>query len=329
MVQRDHPSPTFTGDNPNTTTQRPPPTAQTSTPEGSAMGQNDPVSREGPTGQGIGKVVATEEDVPDSSIMARGARSPHDGVEEPAAGGAAVVGTPGEGRQTARLVEENEEAIDNSQSSEEAAPAQRRRRVAIDAAVEPSATLSKEDLLHRGYETSTPAGKDMQGTLWDHLRLVAHPGEQPAVDRDPKRLAFKMLNGQLVHFRSAAEKASTEEFARTIAEKRAQGVAKQGKQASGEAQPGAKGYQFTPVSEKIRSSIVDQLARGVYDPDGLLQGAQKYKSQPLLNQLAQQSLKNSTYTTKDGDRFLRKVQSLLPRADAQAAKRRPQQAKTR
>ena len=322
MVQRDHPSPSFADANPNVGTQRNPPTAQTTNPEGSAMGANDPVTREGPTEQGIGKAVATDEDVPDSSGLARGARSPHEGVEEPAEGGAAVVGTPGEGRQTARLMDEGDGSMEETS-------VQTRRRVPVPETVEPSKSLSREDLLHSGYETSTPAGGDMQGTILDHLRLVAHPGEQPSSERDPQQLAVKMMAGQLVHFHSSGEKAAAEEHAKKIAQRQTQRHAQQRKISSDEAQPQPKPHEFHAVSESARAGIIDALARGLYDPEGLLQGTQKYKNQPLLNQLAQQTLKNGTYSNKDGDRFLRKVQSLLPRAAVQGAKPQQQQARAK
>ena len=284
------------------------------------MGDNDPVSREGPTGQGIGKAVATDEDVPDSSIMARGARSRHEVVEEPepAGGGVAVVGTPREGRQTARLAEQDEEEVDEDEEAEEEAPVQTSRRVPLPIldTVEPSRALAKVDLLHRGYQTSTPAGGDMQSTLFDHMQMIAHPGETPSSDRDPQQLALKVLKGQLVHLHSARERAVVERTVRGITH---------GPKRSKD----PKTYEFAPVAEGARKSIVDKLARGVYDPEGLLQGTQKYKSQPLLNQLAQQALKNGTYVSSDGDRFLRKVQSLLPR-DVQTQKgAKPQQAKAK
>lgn len=312
MIQRDHPSPSFADANPNTNTRQPPSTAQTTNPEGSAMGDNDPVSREGPMGQGIAKAVATDEDVPDTSGLARGARSPQEGVEEPAAGGAAVVGTPGQGRQTAPLLDEREAAFEDALPEE--ASAQSRRRIRPADTVEPLKQLSPEDLLHAGHRTSTPAGGHLQSTILDHLRMVAHPGEQPQSTRDPGQLAAKMMAGQLVHFHSATEKLAVEELARGVAERRAKKSAEQQKLDPDAVQPGAKNHHFAPASESVRKGIVDRLARGVYDPENLLKdGTQKYKNQPLLNQLAQQALKNGTYTTKDSERFLRKLQSLLPR----------------
>lgn len=321
MVQRDHPSPSFAPDNPNVHSPAPPPTAQTPNPEGSAMGDNDPVGREGPTGQGIGKAVATEDDVPDTSIMARGVRSPHEGVEEPADGGAAVL------EERVPLASGRVGALQGGDTQEPS-----RQRVVAAAAPEPVAptTLSREELLHRGHDTSTPAGGDMQSTMLDHIRLVAHPGEQPSTERTPEQLAVKMMAGQLVHFHSISEKAATEEHAKAIAERRASNYAKQQSLSSDEAQPEAKNYHFAPVPESTRKGIIDRFGKGVYDPDGLLQGKQKYKNQPLLDQLARQTLKNSTYMTSDGDRFLRKVQSLLPRAEAQGQRgARAQRAKAR
>lgn len=328
MIQRDHPSPTFADANPNAQTRQNPPTAQTTNPAGSAMGENDPITREGPTGQGIGKAVATDEDVPDTSGLARGARSGAEGVEEPAAGGTAVMGTPGQGRQTAPLIEENEAATEEDAFDLDSAVHTRRRTPAKAEAFEPSTQLTKDDLLHAGHQTTTPATKNHHSTILDHLRQVAHPGEQPGAERTPQQLAEKLMAGQLVHFHSAAEKSATEELARNVAGGRARRYSAQKKLSAGEVQPEVKKYHFAPVSEALRKGMVDRLARGVYDPEGLLKegGVQRYKNQPLLNELARQAVMNGTYTPKDSERFLRKVQGLLPRA-APAGKPQQQQRK--
>ena len=331
MVQRDHPSPSFSGDNPNATPQQPSPTAQTTNPEGSAMGANDPASREGPTGQGIGRAVATEEDVPDSSVMARGARSPHEGVEEPSAGGAAVMGASSEGRQTVRLAEEEEEDLEDEEDTEGEAPVQTRRRVAEPYVTEPSKALSKDNLLYSGQETSTIAGGNVQGVISDHLRMIAHPGEKAGSERDPRQLAAKMMAGQLVHFRSEAEKVATNDFARKRTGQQASNQARRKGSAPGETRPAPPKSYFAPVPEGVRKSITDVMVKGVYDPEGVLEGKQKYKN-PLLNDLARSTLMNSTYMKSDGDRFLRKVQSLLPatpNAQQQRAGRPQQQARAK
>ena len=314
MIQRDHPSPSFADSNPNMNTRRPPPTAQTINPIDSPMGANDPVSKEGPTAQGAGRPVATEEDAADTSIMARGARVPEEGVEEPAVGGISAMGSLQEGRQQAPTMEERDstDAFDIAIGLERSGPAG-------EEAIQPDQSLSKEGLLYAGHETATMASPGAQGMITDHLRLVAQPG-QLGTARNTKHLARKMMSGQLVQFISEEERAATEDDASDIARAQADRVASQRKSGGKE----ARNYHFAPVSEGVRKSILDRLAAGVYDKDGLLQGKEKFK-QPLLNQVARGTMMNSTYLKADGDRFVRKVQSLLPAM--QRPQQKPQQAK--
>lgn len=287
------------------------------------MGENDPVSREGPTGQGVGRPVAADEDVQDTSGLARGARSPHEGVEEPVAGGTAVAGAVRGDKLAMPSVGEDDGA--------DAVPGQPRRRARLVDVVEPSRTVSKEDLLNAGYETSTPTHGNMHRNLVDHIRMSAHPAQQSQTSRNPAQLAVKMMDGQFVHFESHAEKAAAEEFARKIAERRAKNYAQQQRLSTDATQPEAMNYHFAPMSESMRKSVIDRLGRGAYDAEGLLSGQAlpKYKAQPLLNSLAQQALKNATYTTQDGDRFIRKVQSLLPRSAPVEGQRQGQRQKAR
>src|ERR1700750_1820039 len=96
MIQRDHPSPSFAEADPNTL--RPPGAGQTVDPEAvgenvpaGRMGENDVPTQEGPLAQGVGRVVRANEDVPDTSKLATGVRSPHDAVHEPREGGKSVL----------------------------------------------------------------------------------------------------------------------------------------------------------------------------------------------------------------------------------------------
>ena len=121
---------------------------------------------------------------------------------------------------------------------------------------------------------------------------------------------------------------ATVEAAMKIAQRQARDIAKQQKLDAGDVQPEARNYDFAPLPETVRKSITSRIVMGQYDADGLLQGKEKYK-QPLLNQIARGVLMNGTYIRSDGDRFVRKVQSLLPAIQAQRSqqKGRPQQQK--
>ena len=72
---------------------------------------------------------------------------------------------------------------------------------------------------------------------------------------------------------------------------------------------------FVPLPVSVRNNLVQNAVKGVYDGDGVLGGAQKHK-QPLLNEIAKLTLKNGTYLGADGERLLKKVQSLLPSMQA-------------
>lgn len=314
MIQRDHPSPSFADVNPNMNSQRPPVTAQTPNPEGSPMGANDPVSKDGPTAQGVSSTIATEEDTSDTSTMARGARSPQEGVEEPAVGGVSAMGSLEEGRQVAPTMEDRDEndVAHIAEGIEASGPIG-------EEAIQPDMTLEKAGLLYAGHETATAASADLHGVVTDHLRLVAQPG-QLGTTRNTKHLARKMMSGQLVHFTSEEEKNATEDHASDIARAQANRIAGQRKDGSRE----ARNYHFAPVSDGIRKSLIDRMAAGVYDRDDLLRGKEKYR-QPLLNQIARETMMNSTYMKADGDRFALKVQTLLPAMQTQKPQQRAQQ----
>ncbi|KAM3419680.1 hypothetical protein BST61_g3013 [Cercospora zeina] len=70
---------------------------------------------------------------------------------------------------------------------------------------------------------------------------------------------------------------------------------------------------LTKFSREDRKTLAAKLIAGKYDDQGVLAGEQVYK-QALVNDLAKKTMINSTYLKQDGERFLKKVQSLLPAA---------------
>ena len=304
MLQRDHPSPSFGEPDPNTL--RPPGASQTVDPENIGenvgpvrMGENDTASQEGPLAQGAGAPIRADEDVSDSSKLSRGARTPHDAVEEPAAGGTSVMGATrhsGDAQRTTRLP-----ASGNPPPT-----------------IQPG-TPSSADLLSGTYSPATIAGAGFESVIENRMKTVAGPGQQDA--RDPRYLAQKMMSGQFVRFASREERAAVEEQAKKIAERRSRERARQKGLSSEEVQPTANNYEFNPLPDGVRKAMVDRMVMGTYDPKDFLGGKQNYK-QPVLNEIAKMTLRNETYLSGDGDRFLRKVQSLLPAAPAAQAQQR-------
>lgn len=80
------------------------------------------------------------------------------------------------------------------------------------------------------------------------------------------------------------------------------------------------------ISEERRKSIVDRFVKGEYDAEKVLNG-ENYK-QTTLNEIAKQTMRNGTYLPSDGQRVLKKVQSLLPAVvPAAGTKQKQKQAK--
>ena len=159
MIQRDHPAPTFSEPDPDTL--RPPGAGQTVDPEmvgknvaPGRMGANDKPTREGPTAQGVGRVVNASEDVvADTTKMARGVRSPHDTVTEPTKGGPSVLDVTAGSRRSHTLPA----AAHKAQS---AAPSTS------------AAARFRQDVASGKYSTSTIAGSRFDHFITDQVKQV-------------------------------------------------------------------------------------------------------------------------------------------------------------
>lgn len=171
---------------------------------------------------------------------------------------------------------------------------------------------TKEGFLQLGQNGSIIVANNFEGVVEDRIRIIAEPTQDGF--RHPPYLAQKLLNGGLIRFESHEEKDAVVAAAKEIAERRGRIIAKR----KGMDEPlEPMNYEFAPLPEEVRKATMDKMVRGKYDEDGLLAGNSKYPKQPVLDGIARMTLKNGTYLSSDGERFLKKVHSLLPSQAAQ------------
>lgn len=321
MLQRNHSSPSFR--EPDPATQRPSGASKTVDPEyaglgaeGGRMGEHDPPEREGPYVQAVGRVTTADDTDKNYAGVATGARTPHEGVTNPAQGGATIMSEVTPSSDRSQPVEQTRADLEIRRRSRKAK--QPTTPVAPD-------HFARDELLY-GHAGSTIAAGNYRGVLEERMKLVADPGRASDGSREPSSLARKMMKGQMVRFESQEEKAAVENEAKRIAERWASNVARWKKVSANDVQPSPRGHTLAPVPEGIRTKILDTLVTGKYDPDEVFErGEQKYK-QPVLNTIAKTILKNGSYLSQDAERLLKKVQSLLPAAQPQRAGKQTQKA---
>ncbi|GAB7363543.1 hypothetical protein MBLNU230_g3810t1 [Neophaeotheca triangularis] len=176
---------------------------------------------------------------------------------------------------------------------------------------------TREGFLQLGQNGSIIVANNFEGVVEDRIRIIAEPTQDGF--RHPPYLAQKLLNGGLIRFESHEEKDAVIAAAREIAERRGRIIAKR----KGEDEPLEPiNFDFAPLPEAVREATVDKMVKGKYDEEGLLSGKSKYPKQPVLDGIARMTLKNGTYLSDDGERFLKKVQSLLPSQAAQQAQQK-------
>ena len=171
--------------------------------------------------------------------------------------------------------------------------------------------MKPENYLHSGAGGATIAAANFEGVVEDRFRTLAEPAAE-GTSRHPAVLAKKIVQGQLVRFASQKEKDAVLKIVRPGPDQRTM--------PNGEVSRRTPLNEYTTLPEAVRQSVVDKLVLGKYDPNGLLEGKTVHK-QPALNEIAKMTLKNGTYLQSDGDRFLRKVQSLLPAMQASQPQR--------
>jgi hypothetical protein len=333
MLQRDHPSPSFGEADPNTL--RPPGAGQTVDPEAigenlppGRMGENDSSTQEGPGAQGAARVVAADEDVPDTTRMARGVRSPHEKVEDPAQGGTPVMPSAAETTTQvetmptgpAETEEVDEEVVEEEQEEEEEEDVDEQDKTwtskpgVLGQATAPPISVDVEnasrDILLRGrWSPSTLSGSGAESIIEQRVNSIATAGMHEA-SRDPKYLAQKLMAGHLVRFTSKEERAATEMEAKKIAEAIFNRLTASANAKGKEPPKKPPGHTFAPLRPEVRRRMVMELAAGK-DPSRASLSKQDPK-RPLLNNISKATLLNGTYSDNDRLRLLHKVRSLLP-----------------
>lgn len=153
------------------------------------------------------------------------------------------------------------------------------------------AKVSKDAFLHLGQSGATIAAGNYEGVVIDRLKFLAERTQDSF--RYPPHLARQMLEGKFVAFQDEKEKAkvlAAAKFAKRHPEK-----------------------AFKPLEQKTQDALLDRLVRGRYGDVN----AAPHKND-VLNHIERSTLLNTSYLQSDGQKFLRKVSSLLP---SQAAAR--------
>jgi hypothetical protein len=296
MLQRDHPSPSFKEADPNTL--RPPGASQTVDPESvgqdvtpGRMGENDAATQEGPQAQGAARVVAADEHVVDTTKLARDVRSPHDKVEELAEGGAAAL---------------EESSLPTAEGSVAGTAITGASTPVAASTATPTAktqeSVSAKELLRR-HSPATMAGAGPGSIIAERVHSLANAGMLEG-DRDIAYLAQRMMNGQLMRFISNEEKAAVEVVAKRIAERRSTQPVRV---KFGNTKVPC--HTFAPLPERVRQKLVRLQVAGRYPTT-------EFQDRPLLNNISKLALRNDTYLSDDRQRFIKKVQSLLPKPPA-------------
>lgn len=199
------------------------------------------------------------------------------------------------------------------------------------------ASLSKEYYLTQPPNGSTIADGQYEGVMNSHIRTVVEPAQDQS-KRETQMLVQKLRDGQMVRFESKEERQAVVEAvweSKRPSRVNGLGEAARGREAFFQRQTLDERSDatkkanpipfFRPLPKAVRANIVDRVVKGVYDAEGRLDGKHK---QPVLNEIAKMTMKNGTYLIADGDRFLRKVQSLLPALQTQksAVQQRQKQA---
>ncbi|KAK4565348.1 hypothetical protein LTR86_003965 [Recurvomyces mirabilis] len=293
-------------------------------PQGSAdlntpgrMGENASPGREGPFAQGVGRTASSRRDegMGADNEAIRGIRTPDHGVEDPDRGGETVL----EASQGSTTADASSRSLDGQPTN----VASRRKPTmkSPGSHFQPS-PVSYKDLVQSGNQSSTIAANNFEGTINDHVRLAAEPGEF-ASRRDINTIAQRQLAGQIVRLDSLEEKKAVHDKVKEI-KRFDREVTAQASEVEKQAQVGKRGgkkpnTELSPLPDTIKTMLINKLVKGVYDQEGVLGGAQKHK-QPVLDRLAKMGILNGTYLASDSERFLKKVESLLPAAPVQASR---------
>jgi hypothetical protein len=265
------------------------------------MGENAPPSREGPFAQGVGRLERDDgrrgRDG-DSTKQARGVRSPKGQVEEPARGGASVMETAEAGTPTS----DTDAVAGTAEAISSTVPAA--ASTTTSTAPSPS-LLDPTVLLRAGYGTATLLGSNTAGLIGDRAQLV-QPWRQ-------HKLAMRLAKRpKLLRSREAVKKEAEDFRSENGEEAKMPDELLQRLRKTRNAMPKTQA-PLGPLQARCRKAFVNRTILGKYDPKKLLAGKKVYPDWTLVR-VARGLLMNGTYVGDDGDRFRRKVQSLLPAA---------------
>lgn len=311
MIQTGHPAPTFGESDPNTL--RPPGAGRTVSPEAigmnvapGRMGDNGAATQNGPLNQGAASIGVKDQNMPPAAAQTD-TLHPDDVFEQLA------------GDETPPTTVANQERP-VEYSTQMSTPGQADGIVATNA---PSADASSNpvelvnekagyELSRRKSEAEAPetSGTTIQAAQED--TVISHIQAASSIRltsgfRSPEYLARLMMNGQIVHFRSHEEKATVEEEAKKIAERRSQHPNRQNT-----GQTKTSSHIFGGISAKSQRNLIEKLVAGKHRGLEYLQDASKQKDWQY--NIMKTGFLNDTYLHKDSVRFVNKVRSLLPAA---------------
>jgi hypothetical protein len=299
------------------------------------MGEHENPRKEGPFAQGVGRVVRGSDEDPTYSKEARGIRTPNSRLETPAEGGASVMEPMG------RVPEAPVSSEPNAGTAE--APATTTTKSTTSRPVAPAKEVSPskssqtiERYLHTGSGTSTLSSSNFPGMIIDRAALLS-PRSSPSTPTTSE-IAHRLRNypKQLTAFRSQAEKEAFFHPRQALQTKVNDLLNQLGKEKKTngagtvlatdlQAQIDATRKQlppstkFRPLPQSVQQDIVNRMVLGKYDEQGLLSGKAAHKQQPLLDVVARELLKNSTYLAKDSAQLMSRLRGLLPTAAAASA----------
>jgi hypothetical protein len=302
------------------------------------MGENDGARKEGPFAQGVGRVVRGSDENPTYSKEARGIRTPDSKIETPSEGGASVMKPMGAASQAPVASQPNA-------GTEEAPAATTTPSTTFSPlapAVEIAPSKSEQTIkqyLHSGNGTSTLLNSNFPGIIADRAAVLA-PRSSPSTPT-PSEIAYRLYQypRQLVAFRTQADKdAFADPKLRSELQTKRQDMAmelsRKEKKSGNRKDPVNRGLRddiaavakearplnrFHQLRDSTRGGIINRMVRGKYDEQGLLSGEEVHTQQPLLNTVARELLRNSTYLNKDSEQLMSKLKGLLPTAAALAA----------
>jgi hypothetical protein len=285
------------------------------------MRENRPAKGQGPDAQGVRRLrEAPLEDSPsisDGTMMKDEAGVPQNAPPE----SQKPLPLEADGRMSTAPTEMSEvlpAGMERSRESQEQRKDRRLHKIRQEQPKDPH-EMFRTDLLHTGNGASTIGAANFAGVFQDHFKIVAEPCQTPSAERDLDMLAKKLRSGQIVRFTSSQERRAVAGKIREYNEQWHRLTDAERKRASLSQR---KPYSLPgKMSAPYRGRTIDRLVRGSYDSDGVLDGTKEYR-QPVLQQIAKATMLNGTYLGSDGDRLLKKVESLLPALVSQQARKR-------